>query len=177
MLCDIGLQVGARERLQWAGAALEIGDPQAGHEEVPLERDTDVRASWRYALQDGVLRGWRRGELTWETSVSGTILAGLDGDDNSLVVVGAGTVEVVDAKTGVLAVRFVRGWEDVPDLAEALAGLDSERRNHDALATQPLAEILSAAWEIEAEQAAERGWIPAAAWWDGWAVFFSDLPY
>ncbi|MFH1532772.1 MAG: hypothetical protein ABIK09_18775 [Pseudomonadota bacterium] len=177
VLCDIGLVVDARERIRWGGAALDMDDHLSGLDEVPLERDADVRASWKYALQEGILRAWQRGEFTWETPVTGTILAGLDGDDQSLVVVGPRSVEVVDAETGVLAARFLRGWEDVPGLADALAGLDAERGDQDAHAFVPLAGILSAAWESEAALAAARGWAPAAAWWDGWAVFFGSLPF
>ncbi len=177
VLCDIGVTAQARTRLRWDGAALDMDDPHATFEEAPLQRDADARASWKYSLQEGLLRAWRRGELTWETPVTGEILAGLDGDEESLVVIGAGSVEVVDADTGVLAARFVRGWEDVPGLAQALAGLDPDRRDRDALTALPLAEILSTAWTLEAEAAAARGWAPVAAWWDGWALFFGSLPY
>lgn len=177
VLCDIGLGAAMRARLAWQGAALDMDDPHALLDEAPSERDADVRASWKYSLQDGMLRAWRRGELTWETAVTGGVLAGLDGDEESLVVIGASSVEVLDADTGVLAARFVRGWEDVPGLAQALAGLDPDRRDRDASTALPLAEILATEWALEADTAAARGWAPVAAWWDGWGTYFGSLPY
>ena len=178
VLCDIGLAGGARAEIRWEGAAFDLDDPQAADPaSAPLERDADARAPWKYSLQDGTLRAWHRGEPAWETPVEGTILAGLDGADLSLVVIGARTVEVVDAETGVLAARFVRGWEDIPGLADALALLSPERRDRDADASPPVAEIMAAAWEIEAQVAANRGWTPVASWWEGWATFFGSLPY
>ncbi len=177
VLCDIGLAPMARERLRWTGAALDMDDPVSPLDAAPVERDADVRDSWKYSLQDGLLRAWQRGELTWETPVAGAVLAGLDGDDESVVIVGESSVEVVDATSGVLAARFVRGWGDVPGLSESLAGLDPDRRDRDPAAALPLGAILAASWAHEADAAAARGWAPVAAWWDGWAAYFVALPY
>ncbi len=177
VLCDIGLAPMARERIRWTGAAMEMDDHLTFLDAAPLERDADARASWKYSLQEGILRAWQRGDLTWETPVAGAILAGLDADAESLVVVGETSVEVVDATTGVLVARFVRGWGDVPGLSEALAGLNPDRRDRDPQAALPLGAILAASWAHEADAAAARGWGPVAAWWDGWAEYFSGLPY
>ena len=177
VLCDVGVAPDARDRIRWDGAILDLDISHGTPGEAPPARAMDTRASWTYVLDDGILRGWRRGALQWETPVCGAVLAGLDGDDLRLVVIGGGSVEVVDADTGAIEARFVRGWSDVPGLAEALAGLDTDCRDRDALLASPLGEVLSAAWADEAQRAAARGWTPEAVWWDGWAVFFSDLPY